>query len=621
MNTHTRTNCWILACGLCMFSALALVLAGGCPSTNGGLTGPAPSDSGLTDNGDSAGGGSAAVGSDDGDGGDGVGGDDGDGGGDEVVTFTLTMATKGEGTVDPVGGEYKKGEQVELHATPGTGWRFDHWEGGTGGVQNPLMLTMDANYTITAVFTAVVVFPITQFYAVYDPIVDSATLGGSVGRSGDYCSSICAMSSDGQRVAFGNTSGGSDRKLYVVNSNGTSPTAYDLPGTEGSTTSVAIDSDGSRVFVSDPYAANQAIYKLEAGAITTIALNTGPGSPGPTWKIYTTADGLWVYFVANGDIWRVKHDGTVCERIVDNAAVPCTDAGYGGAIGGLAVSADGGVLAFTMLVNRNYPGHMTTDAEVFTSDYGTLRQLTDDRKGGASKTNVWISGNGGTIVFTDAAALQHITIQPSGSGRRVLEGGDIFCHGALNHDGSKFLGFSPLAIVNTNGSGLLQILPPNWVVASDSLWINANGSQVFFRRLYSESPYGARLYVGWFNDPDILPGAPTIGDNSFSPSAMPRGDANAKVILSAAIHRATQVDAFEMLAGRYEGNAGNLPASFPIPKDDGLGYDEAAGDETYTAVGVPCAKVNDLNEVTIRLAAEDARHAVVVSDGVLHVGP
>jgi hypothetical protein len=202
-----------------------------------------------------------------------------------------------------------------------------------------------------------------------------------------------------------------------------------------------------------------------------------------------------------------------------------------------------------------------------------------------------------------------------------LEGGDIFCHGALNHDGSKFLGFSPLAIVNTNGSGLLQVLPPNWLVVSDSLWINSNGSQVFFRSQYSDSPHGARLYVGYFNDPDILPGAPTIGEFSFSPSNMPRGDANAKVILSAAIHRATHVDAFELLMGQYEGNAINLPASFPVPKDDGLGYDDVAGDETYTAVGVPCAKVDDLNDVTIRLAAEDAQHAVVVYDGVLHVGP
>jgi hypothetical protein len=279
----------------------------------------------------------------------------GTGSGGDVTTFTLTLATDGEGTVDPVGGKYEKGERVELHATPGTGWRFDHWEGGIGGLQNPLMIVMDADYTVTAVFTAVIVFPIRQFYAIYDPIVDSATLGDSVGRSGDYCSSICAISSNGQRVAFGNTFGGSDRKLYMVNSNGTSPTAYDLPGTEGTTKSVAIDSDGSRVFVSDPYATAQAIYKLEGGAITTIALNTGPGSPGAANAIYTTADGMWVYFVGSGDIWRVRHDGGARERIVDHAAVPCTDAGYGGAIGGLAVSADGGVLAFTMLVNRDYP--------------------------------------------------------------------------------------------------------------------------------------------------------------------------------------------------------------------------------------------------------------------------
>jgi hypothetical protein len=628
MSTPMRTNWRTLAGGFCLLGALSFVLAGGCPPANDladllAATQPdASSDTGTSGSGagstGGAGGSQNTAGNDTGS--SDAGGDDSLA--EEAAIFTLTVTAEGEGTVEPTGGNYEKDTKIELRATPGAGWRFDHWAGDTGGQQNPLMLVMDRDYSITAVFTAVIVFPLPQFRAIYDPIVDSATLGDSVGRSGDYGRSICAVSSDGQRVAFGNTYGGPDRRLYLVNSNGTSLTAYDLPGNEGTTSSIAIDADGSRVFVADPYAANQAIYKLEGGVITTIPLAAGPGSPGATWDICTTEDGGWVYFLASYDIWRVRHDGSSFERIVNHAAVPCTDAGYGGPIQALALSADGGVLAFNMLVIRDYPGRQTTDAEVFTLDHGVLRQLTDDRKGVAGKGGLWISGNGGTIVYTDTSLLQkHITIRPSGSDRRVLEGGTMYGHGALNYDGSRFLGFSPLAIVNTDGSGVLQILPPNWLGASDSLWMNANASQVFFRHLYSESPYGARLYTGYFNDPVVVTDVPVIGEYSFHPSAMPRGDASAKVILSAAIHYATQVDAFEMLAGRYEGNANNLPAAFPVPKDDGQGYDAVAGDGTFTAVGVPCAKVNDLNEVTIRLAARDAQNAVVLVDGVLHVGP
>ena len=74
----------------------------------------------------------------------------------------LLAEAVGQGTVSPSEGEYDIGASVSLRATAATGWRFDHWEieiWESGDWQydrdetaNPLALTMDADYCVTAVF-------------------------------------------------------------------------------------------------------------------------------------------------------------------------------------------------------------------------------------------------------------------------------------------------------------------------------------------------------------------------------------------------------------------------------------------------------------------------------------
>jgi len=69
-------------------------------------------------------------------------------------SYSLAVYLSGSGTVvlDPAGGVYEPGTAVSLTATAGAGWHFDHWEGGAGGTANPLVLTVKANTTVTAVF-------------------------------------------------------------------------------------------------------------------------------------------------------------------------------------------------------------------------------------------------------------------------------------------------------------------------------------------------------------------------------------------------------------------------------------------------------------------------------------
>jgi hypothetical protein len=73
--------------------------------------------------------------------------------------YTLTVsADPPEGgmlTLDPATGPYDEGNEVTLTATPTEGWAFAEWSGDMIGSQNPAVITMDADKTVTAHFTEV----------------------------------------------------------------------------------------------------------------------------------------------------------------------------------------------------------------------------------------------------------------------------------------------------------------------------------------------------------------------------------------------------------------------------------------------------------------------------------
>ncbi|MEH0153121.1 T9SS type A sorting domain-containing protein [Limibacter armeniacum] len=68
-------------------------------------------------------------------------------------SYTLTVASSGQGSVSPSGGSFADGASVSLTATPVSGWLFSGWSGDASGSSNPLTITMDGNKSITAVFT------------------------------------------------------------------------------------------------------------------------------------------------------------------------------------------------------------------------------------------------------------------------------------------------------------------------------------------------------------------------------------------------------------------------------------------------------------------------------------
>jgi pectate lyase len=70
--------------------------------------------------------------------------------------FTLTTNVVGSGTVtrNPNAASYAAGTVVTLTATPAAGSVFSGWSGDLSGGANPNTITMNANHTVTATFTA-----------------------------------------------------------------------------------------------------------------------------------------------------------------------------------------------------------------------------------------------------------------------------------------------------------------------------------------------------------------------------------------------------------------------------------------------------------------------------------
>jgi len=88
-----------------------------------------------------------------------------------VPTYTLTVLVDplGGGTVslNPPGGVYAEGTQVELTANPASGYEFIDWSGGLTGSANPATLAITQNVTVTAHFQLIQIIS----YSTYLPVV------------------------------------------------------------------------------------------------------------------------------------------------------------------------------------------------------------------------------------------------------------------------------------------------------------------------------------------------------------------------------------------------------------------------------------------------------------------
>lgn len=76
------------------------------------------------------------------------------GGGPATHTLVTTADNPDGGSVNPAGGTYNAGDSVQLTATASNYFAFVGWSGDLGGTTNPVTITMDADKSITAHFSA-----------------------------------------------------------------------------------------------------------------------------------------------------------------------------------------------------------------------------------------------------------------------------------------------------------------------------------------------------------------------------------------------------------------------------------------------------------------------------------
>jgi hypothetical protein len=72
----------------------------------------------------------------------------------ESFSLNVNLVGNGDVTLDPDGGTYSPGTEVELTAEPDTGWAFSGWSGDLSGSNNPETIIMNSDKNITAIFDA-----------------------------------------------------------------------------------------------------------------------------------------------------------------------------------------------------------------------------------------------------------------------------------------------------------------------------------------------------------------------------------------------------------------------------------------------------------------------------------
>ncbi len=520
-----------------------------------------------------------------------------------TATFTpiqvnLTVNVTGQGSVDPNSGLYDAGSAVTLTPTPEAGWQFDHWEGDLTGNDDPAVITMNNHMTITAVFVEAGQTAI-AWRAVYDMVFDAEDTGG-------YSISHVTLCGDGTKLAVALYSGSETppRKVVVMNVDGSNQTTY-VPTNDHGITALTMSKDGSRTFVAKKWE----LFKLEGG--TTTELEAVGDFSWPWWhtgpqSIQATEDGQTVYFWTGRDVWKISHDGTGLANVIDDAAYRVSD---------FSVSGDGSVVAFLAGVEAK-------DREIHVLNAGTFSQLTSDGDTD-TKTRVIISRDGSTIVYDSWNANDvYRAIDADGSNPRdICKADHNFGGWDLTRDGSKMF-YNDMSgnngrLVNTDGSGVFNVMPENLLTVFGFARISADGSRVCFTR--HSGYYLDQVYVGYLNQTGVVPGQPVINSVSYGPPTAPKNAAGTPIL---SVIDLTAPQGVSETSVRELSNGQRASGTWPLavwsgPRDDGDGPDVTAGDGIYTVEYRTESTASDYDELTVRFGVKDTANTVTVVDTVV----
>jgi hypothetical protein len=461
----------------------------------------------------------------------------------------------------------------------------------------------------------------TNFIAEYDRLLDYYTHNINVGRT--------AFSGDGKVIFFSGKNADSDLVLRKINSDGTNLSSISIPSGVTGVDDVAINQDGSTAFFLD--SGNDYIYKVEGTTVTEILHRTDFSGINDIERIETTAGGSYVYFSDGGEIRRISHNGGTPELIIDDETVQRNE-GTGKGIGKFAISANGSFIGFVLERYLDSENHTHTKYELFVYNEGNIKQLTNDTEN-VYKEYLDLSGDGSTIVFSASSSVDSwYSIKTDGTDKVTLEDLNSNRHTvSLKYDGSKLLLGSALGsrLVNTDGSGGINIFPSTGKIGiHDNGYISSDGSVISFRYQIRTFPSRYALYVGYLYELGVVPEAPVIESITFDPVAMPTENPNAKLKVFSKISDPNGLDDIDaiIIDGLLDGTIlPNIQSEAPVyfytdPNDNGGGYDETANDGIFTIAGDAGGKINEVNQMTVRISALDKSSSVVVKDVTLNIG-
>jgi hypothetical protein len=149
----------------------------------------------------------------------------------------LTVEVSGSGRVQPNGGAYPYGRTVTLQAIPSTGWKFDRWEGGVTGTDNPADITILQAVTVRAIFISVDTHPTPEAYNISVTAAKDTPVAFQLAGYSPDNSTLTYMPSG--IPPHGNISLVGQQITYTPNAGYTGPDGFDYTTSDNNSTSSA----------------------------------------------------------------------------------------------------------------------------------------------------------------------------------------------------------------------------------------------------------------------------------------------------------------------------------------------------------------------------------------------
>jgi hypothetical protein len=459
-----------------------------------------------------------------------------------------------------------------------------------------------------------------DFYATYQRAVTAEAAGLQ------FILRSALAAHGGKLVGVGPEKTTNKLQFFTANADGSGLTPIPLPDLENrGFGSMAVSHDGGRIFFSTGGGGqSEHIYKIESGAVTRI-FDTWPAKLASARALRCTADGEQVFFYDragySGDIYRINHDGSGLQRVIDDAAVRHSraDGGPGFLVIEFDVSADGSVLVFQL------KGYLDAEnvhiqhqrPELFVLEHGELRQLTDDEPA-VEKSRLRLSADGSTLVYMMAGPTWtwHAMKLADGTVSDLDPASFNFGGAALSADGAKLFYQDAWAnggrLVSTGGGGRDLFTGGVHMGAFRSLTMSADGRRISFQF------DGDAVYVGRDCGASV-PGMPMIESVALARSD-PSGRHPESVALAVRLRHDGGLDGIlQVHVSLRSGGRPLPPGKAPIQlhflaNDEAVPPDTAASDGIFTCGGRTVPGKVDAAKVAVRVTVMDKNHNVTVAD-------